>query len=224
MIDSCSPNIIYLKNGGGEKLRRKFLIGTVCGITLAVLITAIFIPAIAQTNQDPNGTSGNSIVYLTGGIVTLNLPPGGGALAGRPTDLQIEGYFVYDGDEIWFGPGNSLQVALWVPERNAYVPIVLINDNQDPEFLTWVQGVTSGSPAAQNIIILEDNPVVTASGDIITVNLTVPVDIKFGDPLPAFWKTLNFTLPPITLEFHPIGAAFKADLVTTNPTSRGIQF
>jgi hypothetical protein len=199
-------------------LRRKLLIAIIVGVAFAALITAMFLPAIAQTTQTSPST-GASILCLTGGVVVLHLPTAGGNLTGRPTDLQITASYVNNGDGVWFGPGNTMQVALWVPDVNAYVPVAQITDNSNPAFLAWLQNVSRGSPLAQNVAILKGNLMVTTAGDIVTVNLAAPVNIKFGDPLPAFYKALNFTLPPFTFEFHPTGAAFATNSVTVNPTS-----
>ena len=198
-------------------MRRKLLIGSIVGIAIAALVVAIFLPAIAQTSQP--SASNTSTIYLTGGVVILHLPPAGGNLTGRPTDLQITASYVNKGEGIWFGPGNTMQIALWVPNLNAYVPVAQITDNQNPAFLPWIQNVSRGGPLAQNIFVLNGNPTITTTGDIATVSLTVPINIKFGDPFPAFYKALNFTLPPLTLVFHPTGPAFATNSVTLNPTS-----
>jgi hypothetical protein len=205
----------------GEFMRLKSVLG---GFTVAILAFAaaalVFIPTIAQSNQTAGIISGSSVVHLKGGVVTLHLPPGGGNLTGRPADLQITASDVQSGEGVFFGPGLSVHVSLWVPDLNAYVPVASVSDNQNPAFYNWSQQVGRGSPVAQNTIIVSNGTLlVTSKGEIWTINMTKPVNIKFGDPLPAFWKALNFTLPPFTLEFHPIGVAFKTDLVTAVPTS-----
>jgi hypothetical protein len=180
------------------------------------------VPSVADSSQSTDPTiTGNSIIYTNGGTVTLHLPPGGGALANHPTDLQIIASHVYAGDNFG-GTGDTLQVLAWVPTLNSYVPVAVITNNPNPQLYTWLKGLLAGSPAEQNIIQIQGSPdplEVHSTGDIATAYLTMPININIGDPFPSYFKALNFTLPPLTLEFHPIGAAFQSSTTTKVPSS-----
>ncbi len=210
-------------------MRKRIIFGTILGsLTIIVIAAALFLPSLVYSQQSTSGVAqsvtgnGNSILYATGGMVVLHMPAGGGALANRPTDLLITASNVYHGEGVFFGTANTLQIQVWVPPLNSFLPIATITDNNDPNFLTWVKSLTNGSAISQNIIQLQGSPdplFVGRTGDIVTVNLTVPVNIAVGDPFPAYLKALNFTLPPFTLEFRSIGAAFQTSTTTVSPTS-----
>ncbi len=210
-------------------MKKRIIFGAIlASLTIIVIAAALFLPSLVYSQQSTSGVAqstgntGNSIIYATGGTITLHLPAGGGALANHPTDLLITASNVYNGEGVFFGPGNTLQLQLWVPTLNSFLPVATITDNTDPNFLTWIKVVTNGSVVAQNIVQVQGNPdplFVGRTGDIVTVNLTMPVNISIGDPFPAYMKALNFTLPPFTLVFHPIGAAFQGGTTTAIPTS-----
>jgi hypothetical protein len=184
-------------------------------------------PSVAVSSQpaDPAGTLVRTL-YLYGGNVYLHLPPGGGALANRPTDLYILVAHVYDATPS-LAPlgGDSLQVSVWCPTTNSYVQVAFLAATTDPNFSDFAKAVYAGTPTSQNIFHFTagDQFEVDMSGDVITVTLTTPITITIGDPFPQYLKDLSFTLPPFTLEFRMIGSPYQTSSTAVLPSGYTIQ-
>ncbi len=182
----------------------------ILGIVLALTVVTVIVAAAVQANPvDPN----KEYVYGQGGKVVLKLPAGTGPKGCNKTDIAIS---VQDVDErSTKGAEDFLEVSLWIPSRNAYTTIAFINDN--PVAIASVKKMLSGVPYIQYVQVAEAELEVWKDGDMITANLTKPIDIKFGDPLPSnsIYRELNFTLPAMTLVFVKNGPIYEKTESTT---------
>jgi len=182
---------------------------------VAVLVGSAFVPPLTTANNLATST-----VYAYGGMVNLLLPPGGSALENRTTTLRIDFSYAYQGNGVFFGPGDIMRVWLWVPASNAFVPVAIIQNNPNASLVTWLQGVLNGTLMAQNIITVNSSElqVNKVTDDVITANLTVPENITIGDPFAPTLKALNFTLPPIALEVRGFDGQFNDQVINALPS------
>jgi hypothetical protein len=221
-------------------MKKKRIFGAI--LTLSILLVAIVatvIPTLAAS------TSNNSSVkeYVNGGIVTLQLPPAPDAAPpadprtpSHPVDLVLAAFDI--DKRSTHGAYDVLQISLWIPDTNSYVPVAVINDQTDidgEEFLKELWGNTPvwmnlpfPPPDFQNIISVADTDLEVSrerswtyrgfggdhdSSNTFKVTLTQPVTIHIPfNLLPApysAWGNQTFTLPPLTLTFHEIGDKFK---------------
>jgi len=153
-------------------VNRKIVFVTILGLSAIIVIAAaLFLPSLAQSERalsvpssdqnvpsvadssqgaDPTGTLVKTL-YVYGGGVYLHLPPGGGALANRPTDLYIQAAFVYDATPNLAPVGDTMQVSVWCPTTNSYVQVTHITENNDPNFVAFANALYAGTPTSQNI-------------------------------------------------------------------------
>lgn len=196
-------------------MRKRLILGTAAAIFLMVIIAfATVIPSLAESNQ--SNSTPTSTIHGTGGNVILQLPPGGDALADRPTALQITVSKVTSGEGEFFGPGDIMQVLLWVPQANSFVPVALVNNNPNPDLVSWMQsGPLNGTPIAQNILIVEPQELeIEINGDVVMANLTASQNITLSGPMSG----LSFSLPPVTLEIHGLGGSFSSTTSSALPS------
>lgn len=199
-------------------MKRSVTLGSVLALSLAVIIAvAAVIPALAHNK--PSGPT----LYSSGGHVTLLLPPAPTkpppAPAGTPTHPTALRIFADDVDRRSdFGAADLMLVSIWVSAVNRFVPVAYISDNPKQSDLikaAWVGTSIWHPTAAPNVFTVTDKELeVWKHGDTVTVNLTVSEDIKFGTLFPNL-KPLNFTLPPIAIEFRGIDDAYKEPEETT---------
>jgi len=108
-----------------------------------------------------------------------------------------------------------MTIDIWTPSLNQYVIIAAISTNTDPTAITWIQGVLNNTPAwtpgaMENYFVpTPDQYQVYMAGDIVWANLTTSYNITLPDALGG-----NFTLPPMTLMFVPIGEGFAHEETT----------
>jgi hypothetical protein len=203
-----------------KKLNKKVL-GTVLALSLAVIIAAAaVIPALAHGNKSDDDKSDSlTTFYGSGGNVKLQLPPGDPS---HPTDLD---FVVFDFDRrSTFGSFDAVIVALWVPKLNGYVPVAVVSNSPNPEFFNHAHTVLGGTPpwnpvkGFSNIIQVSDTELkINKHGDVLTAELTVPVEIALPfQNLPpfAFLGDLSFTLPPIKIEIRGFDSTFKDEAVS----------
>jgi hypothetical protein len=189
-------------------LKRKLVL-TVAAVPLAVLfVVAVVAPTLGQTGS--SNSNSQIVIGGSGGEVALQLPPGNPS---HPTDLVIGVSRINSTPAV-----DVMSVYLWVSNSNMYVPVAEITDNQNQTDVEWIKSMVNGSPvwnppAAKNVFIVNNTTLeVTKVDDMIVANLTMPVNIT----LPAAFGN-NFTLPPMTLYFHPIGASFNENKNFTIP-------
>jgi hypothetical protein len=189
-----------------KKLNKK-LLGTILALSLAVIITvAAVVPTLAHGNQSDDGKSDSIITfYGSGGSVNFQLPQG---IPSHPTALMIE---VYNFDKrSSLGAMDVMPVYIWVPARNAFTTVAIISDNPNPDFFAFAKTLLNNTPVwtppiMPNLFQVADKELeVQRHGDVLTVNLTVPINITLPASLGG-----SFTLPPTALEFRGIDDAFK---------------
>ena len=101
---------------------------------------------------------------------------------------------------------------------NQYVTVAVLSTNTNQSAINWIQGVLNATPvwsppAMQNYFTPTENQFkVYMTGDILWANLTTSYNVT----LPAVLGG-NFTLPPMTLMFVPIGEGFAHQETTTLP-------
>jgi hypothetical protein len=209
--------------------KRRFYLVFVA-LSLAIIITGASVGSTIATHRYPAPVDPNvAISHDNAANVFLNLPPGGGALAGHPTNIR---FVVYDYDGLK-NNGDSMTVYIWIASTNSYVPVAVIRDqaptagatafwNNTPVYLE-VNGVVMRN----NLKTVADNQldVWIESGNndhktvdiVLMVNLTVPVPLDFtGLPSAVFGSA--FAVPPTTLMFRGIADGFHHEETFTVPS------
>lgn len=195
-------------------MNRKFLAVSAC----LCLLAGIFVGVAAQTSSNATTvTTTQRYTYGEHGEVILQLPPPSNlpnsSTPSHPTNLRL--IAIGNNNRSSFGAFSSLIVALWIPVYNTFVPVAQINSVSKPELDTYLQTVYNNTPIwnplMHNIINLNSsqNLNVWREDRIIIANLTTPVTITLPFNLMngtnyAAWGNQTFTLPPLTLIFHPI--------------------
>jgi hypothetical protein len=193
------------------------------GLVFAVCTIGIMLGAILVQPFSVAATA-NTTLYAYGASVILSLPPGGGTLANRPTVLKIDFWHAYAGEGDFFGPGDVMRVWLWVPANNAFVGVALIQNNQNSSILPWLAKVLNGTALSQNVVIVNPSQMQMTKGDcgVLMINLTTPINVSVGDPLPAALKALNFTLPSLAITVRPNGNSFEDQAITNLPSGYNV--
>jgi hypothetical protein len=202
-----------------KKLNKKVL-GTVLALSLAAIIAVVaVVPALAYANNRYCDKSDSlTTFYGSGGNFNLQLPPG---VPDHPTDLQ---FVVFDFDKrSTFGSCDVMLVVLWVPALNGYASVAVVSDSPNPEFFdqsyTVLGGTAVWNPAKgfSNIFPVSDTELeVNKRGDVLTAELTVPVEIALpfqNLPAFAFLGDMSFTLPSIKIEIRGFDSTFKDEAV-----------
>jgi hypothetical protein len=219
-------------------MKRKLSI-IVLSLSLAVIIMIATIGiTFANGNKDKKKDGSNVVAYGQHGEVILQLPtpsnkPAPPAALGtpwHPTCLRL-----IAGDiekKSTFGASDNLDVYLWMPAMNSFVPVAHITDQDDPDALEFFHAVYIGlpiwntaveEPNMRNVITVEDNELdVWKEGDVIMANLTKAVTITLDFTkiaALAAWGDQTFVLPPMTLMFRPIARDFaNEESVTLIPS------
>ncbi len=192
-------------------MKRKIVLPVAAVASVAVLLfVVIVVPTLGQTG----GTSSTTQMVTSGfgGSVAVSLPSGN---ITRPNDLVI---FVTRSDTV---PAvDIMEISVWVPNSNMYLPVAIINDNTNQTVVNWVKAVVNGTPVwnppvTQNVFVVSNTTLeISNVEDTIVANLTMPINITLPPAIGA-----NFTLPPMTLMFHPIGTPFNAEKSVTVATT-----
>jgi hypothetical protein len=223
-------------------MRKKLVLGTI--LTLSLLIVTVVVavsPVIA-------GPKDNSIdLYGTGARVTFSLPTPGvgppqtGGVPAHPTELSIIAWDFNRRSET--GAYDFIQIAVWAPAINYYVPIAAVFDIPVPDFWKamwngtgpsnpfWYETNAGVSSGHNNSFQVADNELDVwmesswtyydcgykggnaASANTLMVNLTKSLFINFTSSNPLAGN-LSFTLPPMTLEFKEIGEGEEQEVIT----------
>jgi hypothetical protein len=211
-------------------MRKKIILGTILALSLAITF-AVSAVAPALANNKPS----NSIIcYSNEASVVVQLPPGGGALTGRPTNLQFHPVD-YDRRS---GGADVLLVSMWVSALNAYVPMAAIADQAAD---ANVKGLWNATPVYLEVngVVIRNNLKTVSDKELdvwmesawtysgcgrnsysntvtFMANLTVPVQLDFTG-LPSIFGS-SFTVPPMTLTFREIGDGFSHEETTLLPS------
>jgi hypothetical protein len=187
-------------------MKRSHVFGTILAVILVVSVAvAAIAPAFAHQKPRSPPVLDTEYVFGSGADVILQLPSG---VPSHHTDLK---FAVQHGNkQSTKGAEDVMSVFIWVPTRNAYTRLAIITDN--PLTAESTKKMYAGMVTAQNIILVADNELeVWKKGDVLTANLTKAIPIIIGDPAPQWAKDLNFTLPPIALEFRGFDQTFREE-------------
>ncbi len=201
-------------------MRKRLVLATVLATCLAATIgVAIFAQAQPTTPTAPDSSS-NVVDFSDGGHVILQLPPGN--LTGNlthPTNLLIE--VLHISNESDFGGPDVMEIAIWSPNMNTYVPVAILSTNTNQSAIAWIKSVVNGTPIwnppmTQNYFVPTNSQLQVMLGDsgVLMANLTSPFNVTLPAALGG-----NFTIPPMTLMFVPIAAGFAHNESTLIPTS-----
>lgn len=197
-------------------MRKRLSLATFIAVLLATSITAA---VFAQTPTPASTTTSNVVTYMTSGSVVVQLPQG---VPSHPVNLRISITDV--SEESDFGGPDVLQVYIWVPSLNQYVGAAILSTNTDPDAIAWMQSVVNGTPiwtppTMMNYFVpTADQLQVYMDGDVLWANLTTSFNVTLPDALGG-----NFTIPPMTLMFVPIGEGFahQETMVLAKPRYSG---
>lgn len=183
-------------------MRKRITLTAILGLVLAAILTGAAV--IAQTPAPSPTAKSNIVTYADGANVIVSLPQGN---ATHPLNLRI-GVSHIDPKSDYGGP-DVLTLYIWVPSLNSYVPVAVLSTNTDPDAITWVKGVFNNTPIwtppmMMNYFTPTANQFkVYMDGDNLWANSTASYNITLPAQLGG-----NFTLPPMTLMFVPIGQGF----------------
>lgn len=198
-------------------MRKRLPLVVVFSILLASSITlAVFAQAQTENSSETETTDApsNVVDYVdAGGNVILTLPNGS---INHPLNLRILANKINDSSDL--GALNLMEIQIWYPTANMYVNVAILQTNTNPEAIVWAKNLVNGTPVwtpplMQNYFTLtEEELQMYTEGDIFWVNLTASVNVS----LPAVLGG-NFTVPPMTLMFVPIGESFPDQQTTVLP-------
>ena len=209
--------------------RRFYGIFVVLIVSLTIAVAAV--GASFATRRDPDPVDPNAMIsHSNAANVILSLPPGGGALAGHPTNLR---FVVYDFDQS-MDNADAMIVYVWVASTNSYVPVAVIRDQAPSAGLTafWnntpVYLEVNGVVMRNNIKTVVDSQLDVwidssannghkAADTVLIANLTVPVPLDFTGLPPAVFG-LAFSVPPMSLMFRGIAGGFHHEETFTVPS------
>jgi len=199
---------------GGEKTKRVLLSGIVPAfIAVAVLLGTVCFPPIANA-VDPTTTT----IYSYGGATIMQLPPSGGNATNPAMTFKFEFWHSSNGTGNFPGPADYLRVWLLVPQINSFNPVAMIVSSQNSSAATaFIRGVVNGTAIARNVIAANSSQfrISNTTSTVIVANLTTPVNIALGSPLPI---TGNLTIPPMAIEIRGLVGQFTDTMRTTLPS------
>jgi hypothetical protein len=183
-------------------LRKRITLTAILGLVLAAILTGTAV--IAQTPTPTPSAKSNITAYSNGANVAISLPQGNTT---HPLDLRIAVSHIDPRSD--YGGPDTLSLYIWAPAMNMYVPVAILSTNTDPDAITWIKGVMNNTPiwtppTMMNYFTPTTNQFkVYMDGDNLWVNSTASYNITLPAQLGG-----NFTLPPMTLMFIPIGQGF----------------
>jgi hypothetical protein len=189
-------------------------------IFATLLVAALAAAAVlAQTPTSTPQPSSDIYTYANGGAVAVTLPNGS---ISHPLNIRMAVSRI-DPNSDHGGP-DVMTFSIWNAALNRYIPVAVLSTNTDPTAIAWIKEVLNNTPVwtagvMENYFVpTADQFQVTRVGDIVWVNSTTSYVITLPDTLGG-----NFTLPPMTLMFIPIGEAFEHEETTylTPPTYSG---
>jgi hypothetical protein len=201
-------------------------------MAISITVTTVAI-ALAHNDEDDNrerNDSSNVVFYGKHGSVIIQFPLGNPKVT-NVTSLKL--IATHRDKKSAFGESDILQVALWVPVANNYVPVAAIVDNSNPDWLTFVHTVFNNTqiwfpPNFQNVIVVDDKVLdVWMDDDVLMANLTSTIKISLPfQTFPPFtyMGNLTFNLPPLQLMFRPTARSFhweESSTVVPHPPLSG---
>ena len=193
---------------------------------LTIIFSALFLGTVlaatavlAQTPTSAPQATSEIYTYGNGGTVTITLPNGS---ISHPLNIRM-GVPRIDPSSDHGGP-DVMTFYIWSANLNRYIPVAVLSTNTDPTAIAWIKEVLNNTPVwtagvMENYFIpTPDQFQVYRVGDIVWVNSTASYTVTLPEALRG-----NFTLPPMTLMFVPIGEAFEHQETTylSPPTYSG---
>jgi hypothetical protein len=193
-----------------QEMKRSHLFGTILALVLMVSVAiASVVPALAHNKPEAPPAPDTLKSYGYGGYVLLQLPSP--STPSHPYNLRL-GVTHFD-ERSANGKEDYISIYMWsaaYPGGSRFVWIGGISDAQAG--IDFMKAMYTGYVGAAYHIKVEDVELeITKKGDVITVNLTKSVAFNIGDPWPQHLKDLNFTLPPMTLEFRGFDEVYKVE-------------
>jgi hypothetical protein len=203
-------------------MKRSHMFGTFVALVLVVSVAiATVVPALAHNKPEDSPASGTLKSYGNGGYVLLQLPSP--STPSHPYNLRI---IPNNFDERSAnGDEDDLEIYVWCaayPGGSRFVWLGGITDAQAG--VDFLKAIYTGILGAETAKKVEDKDIeISKKGDVLTVNLTKAIVYEIGDPWPQYLKDLNFTLPPMTLEFRGFDEVYKVEgaPTTVTPPSSG---
>lgn len=210
---------------GGEKVKKKTIRVSIMSLALvSIIITASLTLLLVNASQNDDAV----VKVETVGDVILQLPPAPNATPpappgtpSHPTFLSIN---VGEITQSTFGPSRDIGISLWSTINQAFVPVAYIYVNPSPDQLAYERSRWNGTSVyikAANGVVTRDNIFVvseedlqvTREGDVLTANLSKPINITLAASLGG-----NFTFPPMAFEFRGFDAAFSESFTAILPS------
>jgi len=191
-------------------MKRSHLFGTllVLILTASVAVVAV-VPALAHNKPEDPPAPGTLKSHGYGGYVLLQLPSP--ATPSHPYNLRLAASH-FD-ERSANGEEDYLDIYVWSPQYpggSRFVWLGGITDSQ--EGFDFMKAMYTGYVGAEMTKKVEDKDIeISKKGDVLTVNLTKAIVYEIGNPWPQHLKDLNFTLPPMTLEFRGFDEIYKEE-------------
>lgn len=187
---------------------------------LTIIFSALFLGAalaaaavLAQTPTPSPEANQNVNTYSNGGTVAVTLPNGS---ISHPLNIRMSVARIDPNSD--HGSPDVMTFAVWSQALNRYVPVAVLSTNTDPAAIAWIQEVLNNTPV-WTVGVMENYFVPTTDqfqvyrvGDIVWVNSTASYTLTLPAALGG-----NFTIPPMTMMFIPIGEAFEHEETTYLP-------
>lgn len=192
-------------------MRKRITLTAILGVLLAAILTGAAV--LAQTPTPTPSTKSNINTYADGANVIVSFPQGN---ITHPLNLRIGASHVDPRSD--YGGPDVLTIYIWVPSMDRYVSVAILSTNTNPDAITWIKGVFNNTPVwtppiMMNFFTPTANQLrVYMDGDNMWVNSTASYNITLPAQLGG-----NFTLPPMTLMFIPIGEGFAHQETTVLP-------
>jgi hypothetical protein len=186
------------------KKRLTFILAILLGAALAAAAV------LAQTPTNTPQATSNINTFANGGAVSITLPNGS---INHPLNIRMAASRI-DPNSDYGGP-DVMTFYIWNTALNRYIPVAILSTNTDPTAIAWIKEVLNNTPVwtagvMENYFVpTPDQYQVYRVGDIVWVNSTVSYTVTLPEALGG-----NFTLPPMTLMFIPIGEAFEHEETT----------
>jgi hypothetical protein len=203
-------------------MQKKKILGTLTLISIILTVTFVSFTAGIDSKPSKSTDPNSATYYFTGGLVIIQLPPGGGALANRPTCIRLLAMKL--DERSTFGAADILNIAVWNPAQNKFVGCGSVRNvpAADAEaYYSYTKSYFSGTPfwnpaaGMQNLnavspedLKITGEPQVARNSkgvDKVTIVLNKEIPITLTGAL----ASLSFTLPPLTMEFYSIAKAHQ---------------
>jgi hypothetical protein len=122
--------------------------------------------------------------------------------------FKLEFWHTTNGTGNFPGPGDFLRIWVLVPQLNLFSPVAMVVSNPNSSAaVASVKEVVNGTAIAANVIAANSSQfrISNTTSTVIVANLTIPITITLGTPLPI---TGNLTIPPIAIEVRGFDTPF----------------